>query len=72
LKPGQGYEEAVQTFQPYTEIKDPYPEGSRRHRALVLRQATTNTSRRYHLYVNNRFEGSAPWTIVNALAALQG
>jgi hypothetical protein len=33
----------------------------------LLRQATKNTSRRYYLYVNNRFEGSAPWTIVAAL-----
>jgi hypothetical protein len=36
---------------------------------LSQSKLTTNTSRRYYLYVNNRFEGSAPWTIVNALKA---
>ena len=68
LKPGRTYESAVNAFQPYTEIKDEYPEG--RHAIVyLLRQATSNTSRRYYLYVNNRFEGSAPWTIWNALHA---
>jgi uncharacterized protein YecE (DUF72 family) len=67
LKPGRTYEQAVKSFQPYMEIKDPYPEG-RDAIVYLLRQATTNTSRRYYLYVNNRFEGSAPWTIINALA----
>ncbi len=66
LKPGRTYEQAVKAFQPYMEIKEPYPEG-RDGIVYLLRQATTNTSRRYYLYVNNRFEGSAPWTIVNAL-----
>jgi uncharacterized protein YecE (DUF72 family) len=69
LKPGRAYEEAVQAFQPYMEIKEPYREG-RDAIVYLLRQSTNNTSRRYYLYVNNRFEGSAPWTIVNALKAL--
>jgi len=68
LKPGRSYEEAVDKFQPYEKIQDPYPEG-RDAIVYLLKQATTNTSRRYYLYVNNRFEGSAPWTIVNAIAA---
>ena len=59
----------MKSFQPYMEIKDPYPEG-RDAIVYLLRQATSNTSRRYYLYVNNRFEGSAPWTIVNALRAV--
>jgi len=69
LKPGRTYEQAVKAFQPYMEIKEPYPEG-RETIVYLLRQATSNTSRRYYLYVNNRFEGSAPWTIVAALAEL--
>jgi uncharacterized protein YecE (DUF72 family) len=68
LKPGRAYEQAVQAFQPYTEIKEPYPEG-RDAIVYLLRQATNNTSRRYYIYVNNRFEGSALWTIVVALEA---
>jgi uncharacterized protein YecE (DUF72 family) len=71
LKPGRTYEQAVKAFQPYMEIQDPYPEG-RDAIVYLLRQATTNTSRKYYLYVNNRFEGSAPWTIVKALAAALG
>lgn len=69
LKPGRTYEQAVEAFQPYREIQDPYPEG-RDAIVYLLRQATANTSRRYYLYVNNRFEGSAPWTIVHALDSL--
>ena len=69
LKPGRTYEQAVKVFQPYMEIKEPYPEG-REAIVYLLRQATTHASRRYYLYVNNRFEGSALWTIVKALKAI--
>lgn len=68
LKPGRSYEQAVNAFQPYTEIKEPYPAGRAALSRLLARATIGRTKRRY-IYVNNRFEGSAPWTIVAALEA---
>jgi uncharacterized protein YecE (DUF72 family) len=69
LKPGRNYEQAVKSFQPYTEIKEVYPEGRVALSRLLARVAIGQTRRRY-IYVNNRFEGCAPWTIVAALEAV--
>ncbi len=68
LKPGRSYEQAVKSFQPYTEIKEPYQEGRDALAKLLTRAGPNRTKRRY-IYVNNRLEGSAPWTIVAALEA---
>lgn len=70
LRPGRAYEEAVERFSPYTEIRDPYPEG----RAAALKLIENTLARRgpgeAFLYVNNRFEGSALQTIAALLEAL--
>ena len=61
LRPGRGYKQAVQSFQPYESIQDPYPEG----RASLERLVTEarRDQRPAYLYVNNRLEGNAPATI---------
>jgi uncharacterized protein YecE (DUF72 family) len=61
LAPGRAYQQAVELFSPYEEIRQPYPEGRQALRDLIdearaLRQAA-------FLFVNNRFEGNAPQTI---------
>ena len=71
LKPGRSYEQAVKSFQPYTEIKEVYPEG-REALVYLLRPASSGRARTRYIYVNNRFEGCAPWTIVAALEAAIG
>ena len=68
LKPGRSYEQAVKSFQPYAEIKEPYQEGRDALAKLLTRAGPNRTKRRY-IYVNNRLEGCAPWTIVAALEA---
>ncbi len=61
LRRGRPYEQAVQMFAPYEDIKDPNPEGREALRSLI------DSARRNRLaafvFVNNRFEGNAPRTI---------
>jgi hypothetical protein len=68
LKPGRTYEEAVKTFQPYTEIKEPNDE-ARSAAEQILRHSLVK-KRRSYLYVNNRLEGSSPLTIDRIVSAL--
>lgn len=59
LRKGRSYQLAVDSFSPYTEIKDPNLEG--RQALLALREM--RTFRPSYIFVNNRFEGSALETI---------
>ena len=68
LKPGRSYEQAVKGFQSYKEGKDPFPEG-RAALAQLFARACFSRSRRRYIYVKNRLEGSAPWTISEVLKA---
>jgi len=61
LRRGRAYEQAVNLFSPYEETKDPNPEGRQALRDLIS-QARDNR-RAAFIFVNNRFEGSAPLTI---------
>jgi uncharacterized protein YecE (DUF72 family) len=61
LKPGRTYEQAVELFQPYREIKEENPE-----LRLGLVEAATRCAaegRTLYAYVNNRAEGNSPKTI---------
>jgi uncharacterized protein YecE (DUF72 family) len=68
LKPGRNYEQAVQAFTPYSEIKEPNTEARTALEKLISRASLGKAKRRY-IYVNNRLEGCAPWTIVAVLEA---
>ena len=63
LRVGRPYEEAVKTFAPYTEIKDPNPETRDALRMLIERSREEH--RMAFLFVNNRLEGNAPGTIIS-------
>jgi uncharacterized protein YecE (DUF72 family) len=62
LRQGRNYEEAVQLFSPYTEIKDPNPgvRASLRDMISIARDKQMTA----FLFVNNRLEGNAPTTII--------
>jgi uncharacterized protein YecE (DUF72 family) len=62
LRQGRSYEEAVQLFSPYTEVKEPNPEvrASLRDMIRIARDKQMTT----FLFVNNRLEGNAPATII--------
>jgi uncharacterized protein YecE (DUF72 family) len=62
LRQGRSYEEAVQLFSPYTEVKDPNPEVRRSLRDMVRIAQDKQTTA--FLFVNNRLEGNAPATIL--------
>jgi len=67
LRRGRSYEDAVNLFSPYQEIKDPNPEGRRALRDLITH--ARDNRRAAFIFVNNRFEGSAPLTIQGILEA---
>jgi uncharacterized protein YecE (DUF72 family) len=63
LRRGRPYEQAVQLFSPYTEIRDPNPEARAALRDLIER--AREARRAAYIYVNNRLEGNAPATIMS-------
>ena len=67
LRRGRSSEEAVSLFSPYGEIKEPTAEGRRALRDLIA-HARDNRQAAF-IFVNNRFEGSAPLTIQAVLEA---
>lgn len=68
LRPGRTYNDAVDAFAPYNEIRDQNPE-LRADVARLIRMATELRIPAYVL-VNNRAEGSAPKTIAGIAALL--
>ncbi len=71
LRPGRKYEAAVELFSPYSEIKDPYPEGREAGRKLIEEVLIGGALRRLFVYVNNRFEGNAIETLAAILASVR-
>jgi uncharacterized protein YecE (DUF72 family) len=73
LKPGRGYEQAVQSFSPYNATKE-VNEDARAAAAEVIRQrlndAQRGKTRPSFLFVNNRLEGNALFTILAVLTNL--
>jgi len=61
LKPGRTYQEAVERFQPYEEIREENPE-LRIGLAEAVRRCVAE-KRSLYAYVNNRAEGNSPKTI---------
>jgi uncharacterized protein YecE (DUF72 family) len=67
LAPGRKYEQAVDLFSPYDQIKEPNEEGREAGAELIRRTAVRGSPKSAFLYVNNRFEGNALQTIVAML-----
>jgi uncharacterized protein YecE (DUF72 family) len=72
LREGRSYEQAVKQFSPYTEIKDPNPEGRAAAVALIKRGLNSQGRTKVMLFVGNRFEGHSPGTIRTILDELEG
>ncbi|MFO1514169.1 MAG: DUF72 domain-containing protein [Verrucomicrobiota bacterium] len=63
LKPGRKYDEAVDEFLPYDQVKEPYPEARAAGAALIVEGKAAGPARKTFIYVNNRLEGNALETI---------
>lgn len=63
LKPGRRYQEAVDSFSPYNEVKEIYPEARAAGATLVQEGVKTEGKRRTFVFVNNRLEGNSLKTI---------
>lgn len=62
LRPGRVFEQAIQLFEPYTHVQEPYPE-AREALAQLARRAEHEQHPAF-LFINNRFEGNSPETIL--------
>jgi uncharacterized protein YecE (DUF72 family) len=65
LRRGRMYQDAVDTFAPYSKVQDPNPEARDAMRVLIGR-ARENKEFLF-LFVNNRLEGNAPTTILSVV-----
>jgi uncharacterized protein YecE (DUF72 family) len=61
LKQGRPYEQAVNEFQPYDQIREENPEARAALRAVIDRMREER--RAAYIFVNNRLEGNSPLTI---------
>ena len=61
LRQGRPYEDAVKLFQPYQQVKEPYPAARAALKEVVAHAKRTRQPA--FLFVNNRLEGNAPQTI---------
>ena len=61
LRQGRAYEDAVQQFTPYDQVRDQNPEARDALRAVIRRMREER--RAAYIFVNNRLEGNAPETI---------
>jgi uncharacterized protein YecE (DUF72 family) len=61
LREGRAYEQAVEQFSPYDQVRDENPPGREALSALIRRMREER--RAALIFVNNRFEGNAPTTI---------
>ena len=63
LTPGRKYQEAVDLFSPYDEVKEPSPEARAAGARLIQEGLAAGGQRKTFIYVNNRLEGNALLTI---------
>ena len=61
LRPGRAYEQAVEMFSPYTQVKEEYPSARQALRDLINRSQERDIAA--YIHVNNRLEGNAIQTI---------
>ena len=71
LKPGRKYQEAVDLFQPYNQVKEPNPDARAAGAALIREGLRPEANRRTFLYVNNRLEGNALHTLAAMLETVE-
>ncbi len=70
LRSGRRYAEAVERFQPYTQVQDPNPAAREVIVDMILASLQQSRPGRAYVYINNRFEGSALGTIAAVLQLL--
>ncbi len=61
LRAGRPYEQAVEKFSPYSEVRDENPEAREALRRVIERMKEERKAA--YIFVNNRLEGNAPATI---------
>ncbi|MCB9254971.1 MAG: DUF72 domain-containing protein [Bdellovibrionaceae bacterium] len=69
LSQGTKYEQAVEAFSPYNELKETHPAVRQQAAELIRRAQVAGISA--YVFVNNRFEGCAPLTIAAILDSLE-
>ena len=67
LKPGRGYKEAVESFEPYDRIQEERPEAREAAARFLKGSAKKPLKRKAYVYVNNRLEGNSLQTLAALL-----
>jgi uncharacterized protein YecE (DUF72 family) len=62
LAPGRFYENAISGFEPFDSLKE-INEEARSAAGALIEEGTSTPRRRTFIFINNRLEGSAPWTV---------
>jgi len=62
LTPDKTYEGTIQDFEPFDSLKK-VDEDARSAAATLIDEGARTPSRYTYVFINNRLEGSAPWTI---------
>lgn len=68
LAPGRKYQEAVDLFSPYEQVKEPNPEARAAGARLIQEDMIPKREGKTFIYVNNRLEGNALMTIAGMVA----
>jgi uncharacterized protein YecE (DUF72 family) len=69
LRQGRPYERAVELFAPYSHVQDPNPEGRDAIRNIIRR--ARREQQPSYIFINNRFEGNAPQTMLAILEEIE-
>lgn len=72
LRPGRAYADAVKRFSPYERLREPYPDGTVAGARLIREGLKSGGEKAAFIYVNNRFEGNAPSSILRMLNEADG
>jgi len=72
LRPGRTYEQAVTMFQPYSEHRDPFPEGYRDTARMISQIKDNLPNSRIYVSVNNRYAGNTHYAIAGIIDELRG
>jgi uncharacterized protein YecE (DUF72 family) len=68
LTPGKTYERTIQDLEPFDSIRR-VDENARAAAVELIAEGSETPERRTYLFINNRLEGSAPWTVKAMLDA---
>ncbi|HEY1173013.1 MAG TPA: DUF72 domain-containing protein [Verrucomicrobiae bacterium] len=72
LQPGMSFEAAGELFEPFEEIRSPYPEGVEAAARMLLEMKQKPAPKRCFVYMANRLEGNSLMSLLRVLEKMRG